>query len=219
MVDIVGAGFGRTGTLSLKAALEQLGFGPCHHGFELMKRRDTVFDWLDAVEGKPVDWDSMYAGYKSTVDWPGARFWRELAAHDPASKVVLSVRDPEKWYESVHKTLYQAILNVPERLPAEVEPLIRLLNLLIWNGVFDGRFGDKDHALRVYEDHIAEVKREIPADRLLVFDVAEGWEPLCAFLGVPVPAEPFPRLNERDAYGAQQQARVAAAAAAASAAA
>ncbi|MDT3439587.1 MULTISPECIES: sulfotransferase family protein [unclassified Pseudofrankia] len=213
MVDIVGAGFGRTGTLSLKAALEQLGFGPCHHGFELMKRRETVFDWLDAVEGKPVDWDSMYAGYRSTVDWPGARFWRELAAHDPASKVVLSVRDPEKWYESVKNTLYQAILNVPEHLPAEVEPLIKLLRLLIWDGIFDGRFADKDHALRVYEDHIAEVKREIPADRLLVFDVAEGWEPLCAFLGVPVPAEPFPRLNERDAYAAQQQARVAAAAA------
>ncbi|ONH26098.1 sulfotransferase family protein [Pseudofrankia asymbiotica] len=209
MVDIVGAGFGRTGTLSLKGALEQLGFGPCHHGFELMKRRETVFDWLDVVEGKPADWDSLFAGYRSTVDWPGARFWRELAAHDPESKVVLSVRDPEKWYESVKNTLYQAILNVPEQLPDEVKPLIRLLNLLIWDGVFDGRFADKDHALRVYEDHIAEVKREIPADRLLVFDVAEGWEPLCAFLGVPVPAEPFPRLNERDAYTAQQQARVA----------
>jgi len=207
MIDIVGAGFGRTGTLSLKAALERLGFGPCHHGFELMKRRETVFGWLDAVDGKPADWDGLFAGYRSTVDWPGARFWRELAAEYPDSKVILTERDPEKWYESVRTTLYQAILNVPAQLPDEVKPLIQLLNALIWDGVFGGRFADKSHALRVYADHNAEVKREIPADRLLVFDVAEGWEPLCAFLDVPVPPEPFPRLNDREVYGAAQRTR------------
>ncbi|MDT3438822.1 MULTISPECIES: sulfotransferase family protein [unclassified Pseudofrankia] len=207
MVDIVGAGFGRTGTRSLKAALEQLGFGPCHHGSEVFKRRDTVFDWLDAVEGKPVDWDSVYTGYRSTVDWPGARFWRELAAHNSASKVILSVRDPEKWYESMNNTLFRAIQNAPATLPPEVEPLVRLLNKVIWDGVFEGRFADKDHALRVYEEHVAKVTREIPADRLLVFNVTEGWEPLCIFLGVPVPAEPFPRLNDRGAFATLQQAR------------
>ncbi|MBL7501840.1 sulfotransferase family protein [Frankia sp. CNm7] len=211
MVGIIGAGFGRTGTLSLKTALEQLGFGPCHHGYDLMTQREAVPEWLSAAEGGPVDWDAVYGQYKATVDWPGARFWRELAEYYPDAPVILTVRDPGEWYESVSNTLHQTRLRIPAELPPEVAPLIRILDLVIWDGTFGGRFADRDHALRVFAEHDAAVRREIPADRLLVFDVAQGWEPLCSFLGIPVPADPFPRANESGGFEAEQRARLAAA--------
>ncbi|WP_313950084.1 sulfotransferase family protein, partial [Frankia casuarinae] len=109
MINIIGAGFGRTGTLSLKLALEQLGYGPCHHMDEVLAHRETIAAWTSAAEGAPVDWDSLYGQYRSTVDWPGARFWRELADHYPSARVILTVRDPEKWYDSARSTLFQAI--------------------------------------------------------------------------------------------------------------
>ncbi|KDA41575.1 sulfotransferase family protein [Frankia sp. B2] len=211
MINIIGAGFGRTGTLSLKLALEQLGYGPCHHMDEVLAHRETIAAWTSAAEGAPVDWDSLYGQYRSTVDWPGARFWRELADHYPSARVILTVRDPEKWYDSARSTLFQAISNRPARMSAEAMRVITMMNLVVWDGVFKGRFADKDHALQVFAEHNAAVQREISADRLLVFDVAQGWGPLCDFLGVPVPGEQFPRLNNREAYAAKHRERVVAA--------
>ncbi|WP_167534329.1 sulfotransferase family protein [Frankia casuarinae] len=152
-----------------------------------------------------------YGQYRSTVDWPGARFWRELADHYPSARVILTVRDPEKWYDSARSTLFQAISNRPARMSAEAMRVITMMNLVVWDGVFKGRFADKDHALQVFAEHNAAVQREISADRLLVFDVAQGWGPLCDFLGVPVPGEQFPRLNNREAYAAKHRERVVAA--------
>lgn len=195
MLDVIGVGFGRTGTRSLQNALEVLGFGPCHHMLGMFEYPDEIQHWRHAVKGEPTDWDEVYAGYRSTVDWPGARFWRELVAYYPQAKVVLTVRDPQRWYESARNSIYAAMLP-PDPGTDPVFTAIRTMSEeVVWQGVFDGRFEDAEYALSVYEGHIAAVRREVPADRLLVFDVTEGWEPLCDHLGVEVPDEPFPRLN------------------------
>ncbi|HVV20526.1 MAG TPA: sulfotransferase [Pseudonocardiaceae bacterium] len=206
MVDVVGAGFGRTGTLSLKAALERLGFGPCLHMEEVLASPDATARWTGV--GPDADWDALFRGYRSTVDWPGARFWRELVGHYPAAPVILTVRDRDAWYDSADTALYRPYVHV--RDGNGVAAMKAMLGSVIWDGTFDGRFADRDHALRVFDEHSAAVRREIPAQRLLVFEVAQGWAPLCDFLGVPVPDEPFPHLNDRASFLAKQQARLAA---------
>ncbi|GAB3977380.1 sulfotransferase family protein [Plantactinospora veratri] len=202
---VIGVGFGRTGTRSTKEALELLGFGPCHHMAELFEHPETIGDWLRAAQGGPVDWSRLLDGYHSTVDWPSVYFWRELIDVYPEAKVLLTVRDPERWYDSVRSTIYQSrTLDVESAPPGlrqafETRPELldqpRLTETLIWQGTFGGRFEDREHALKVYAEHLAEVRATVPADRLGEFDVAQGWEPLCEFLGVDVPAEPFPLLN------------------------
>jgi hypothetical protein len=202
MLEVIGAGFGRTGTLSLKAALERLGFGPCHHMLGLFDKPEEIPLWRDAAQGKPVDWNAMYEGYRSSVDWPGARFWRELADHYPQSKIILTVRDPERWYDSALGTIHRAAVDDSPASPVLTE--MRAMSCdVVWDGVFDGHFTDRAHALRVYDDHIEAVRNRIPADRLLVFEVSEGWEPLCSFLSVPVPADPFPRSNDKGDFDAR----------------
>jgi len=214
---VIGAGFGRTGTASLKAALELLGFGPCYHMSVVIAEPHRVRQWLGVGErplpGGPADWDEVFAGFDSALDWPAASYWRELAEHYPSAKVILTVRDPERWYDSVSTTIFARAL-AERRLPARrraVRWLVarrspdfalypRMARATVHDRVFGGRIDDRAHVLDVYERHIAEVKAAIPPERLLVLDVAEGWEPLCAFLGVPVPDEPFPQSNERAAW-------------------
>jgi hypothetical protein len=205
MLEIIGAGFGRTGTLSLKAALERLGFGPCHHMQEVFGHQESIPHWERAARGEDVDWQEIYGQYRSTVDWPGSRFWRELADFYPEAKVILTVRDPQRWYDSAFNSIYQGMLAQPPRQAQEDVRLTRLKSLtasVVWDGIFDGRFADEEHAKKIFAEHNEAVRREIPADRLLVFDISQGWGPLCAFLGVPVPDEPFPQLNDRKAFSA-----------------
>jgi Sulfotransferase domain len=197
MLDVIGVGFGRTGTLSLKNALETLGFGPCHHMLGLFENPAEIPNWKRAGEGRPVDWHDVYAGYRSTVDWPGARFWRELLTEFPEAKVILTVRDPESWYESALNTIYAAMLPPDPGTDPVFTQLREMSDLVVWQGVFEGRFSEAAHALKIFEEHNAAVRQEVPADRLLVFEVGDGWEPLCDHLGVPVPDVPFPRLNDR----------------------
>ncbi|SNQ47476.1 conserved hypothetical protein [Frankia canadensis] len=212
MLDVIGVGFGRTGTLSLKAALEQLGFGPCQHMDEVLAhRRHTIPYWTDAADGKPVNWEALFEGCRSTVDWPGARFWRELVEAYPAARVIHTVRDPERWYASARNTIFRAVSSTPPNLNEQGRQVVTMMNALIWDGVFGGRFADRDRALEIFAEHTAAVRREVPARRLLVFDVTHGWEPLCDFLGVPVPAGPFPRANATAAFAAKQRERFAAA--------
>ncbi len=225
-MKVIGAGFGRTGTRSLQAALELLGFGPCYHMATVIAEPYRVRQWLDVGEGRSRDWDTLFAGFRSAVDWPAAAYWRELAAHHPDAKVILTVRDPGRWYDSVSETIFRAFLE--QRRPPPHRRLIRWLvrRLVAWRApdfalfprmaratfidpVFDGRLDDRDHVLEVFERHIAEVKDAIPAERLLVFEAGDGWEPLCAFLGVPVPAQPYPRVNERAAFRRQRPRRLA----------
>lgn len=200
-MEVVGAGFGRTGTLSLKEALDHLGFGPTYHMTEVMATPRHKAVWRRAAAGVPVDWDDLFAGYRSTVDWPGARFWRELLRAYPDAKVVLSVRDPDRWYDSVRETIFRmsgSFAAFAGLLYPPARGMHALTGDVIWNGTFAGRFADKEYALGVYRRHNDDVRAEVPGDRLLVFEVREGWEPLCAFLGVPVPDVPFPHVNDRE---------------------
>jgi hypothetical protein len=200
-MDVIGAGFGRTGTLSLKAALEQIGFGPCAHMVPLIEDQDQARKWLDAAHDVPGALDAATAGFRSTVDWPGAYFWRELVERHPAAKVVLTVRDPEAWYESTSRTIYPAAMKALDR--PEMPPFVRMVHAVVWDGTFKARFADKDFAIGVFEEHNEAVRRAVPAERLLEFEVKQGWGPLCDFLGVPAPAGDFPRLNDTAAFQAR----------------
>jgi len=198
MLRVIGAGFGRTGTTSLKKALEQLGFGPCYHFTEMLKR-GHVGRWLAVAEhpgGLGVDWDRLFRGYASVTDWPAAAYYRELAAHYPDAKLILSVRDPGDWHASIGRTLLPMRRALVEWMPW-FGAIARLTDVVVWDGVFDGRATDRQYAIDVFERHCDEVRAAFPDDRLLVFDVREGWAPLCDFLDVPVPENvSFPRSND-----------------------
>ena len=196
-LKVVGAGFGRTGTLSLKTALEMLGFGPCYHMREVFPRPEHIAMWHRLAFGHPIDWDELFRGFSATVDWPSTRWWREIAAHYPAAKVLLSVRDPEAWYKSMSDTIYQPMKSpAPDGTPELLRLQTEMVREAILAQTFDNRFEDKAHAIEVFERHNREVRDAIDPARLLVFDVREGWAPLCRFLEVPIPDEPFPRLND-----------------------
>ena len=210
-IKIIGAGLGRTGTMSLKAALEELGFGKCYHMIELLKNPEQIDYWEAAGRDEAIAWDELFTGYQATVDYPACRYWRELMQYYPEAKVLLSVRDPDSWYESANSTIYRVEPGLFEKLKLLVKlpfsprlrhmvRIFRMVRCVIWQGDFEGRFEDKQFALERFQQHIEEVKRTVPAERLLVFHVKEGWEPLCRFLEVPVPAKPFPRLNDRSDF-------------------
>jgi hypothetical protein len=204
-IKVIGAGFGRTGTASLKAALEQLGFDKCYHMIEVFQNPAHAQVWIDASQGRPVDWDALFKGYQATVDWPGAAFYQELMRRYPDAKVLLSVRDPERWYRSALDTIYGAARPSHRSWLARLIPMFgrmnRLLEGIVWKGTFQGRFEDKQYAIDIFNQHNEEVTRVVPPERLLVYDIKEGWEPLCRFLGVPVPKDmPFPHLNDTAAF-------------------
>lgn len=196
-LKVIGAGFGRTGTLSLKNALEKIGYGPCYHMMEVFSRPEHVAMWHRLAFEHSMDWDLLFRDFNATVDWPAARWWREMAAHFPTAKVLLSVRDPEAWYKSMNDTIYQAMKRpVPDGLPEPFRLQNEMVQKAIVKETFDNRFEDKAYAIEVFNRHNQAVRDAIEPARLLVFDVREGWVPLCRFLQVPVPDEPFPRLND-----------------------
>lgn len=189
---VVGAGLGRTGTLSLKAALERLLGGPCYHGSEVFTRPDHVDSWTSAARGEPVDWHALFDGFHATVDWPAAAFWKEIAAAFPDALILLSTRESvDSWYRSAHETIFQY---APF---ADTSPVLKMFAT-----VLDARFTpdaeDPEAAKAAYERHNAHVRATAPGDRLVEWTPRDGWGPLCEALGVPVPAEPFPRLNTKD---------------------
>jgi hypothetical protein len=195
-LDVIGVGLGRTGTLSLKVALEMLGLKPCYHMVEVWANPASIGDWLQAANGRP-NWQKIFDGFSATVDYPGCHFWRELTAAYPKAKVVLTVRDPEGWFESTQATIFSPQLR--DRVGAS--PAAEFLQKTVW-GAFGSGIDDRDHMIAAFERHSADVRRAIPQDRLLELEVAQGWEPLCEFLAVRVPTKPFPRLNSREELGA-----------------
>ena len=205
-MQVIGAGFGRTGTMSLKGALEELGFGPCFHMIDLIRDPVRVDLWADAVEDRPVDWHAVFDGYAATVDWPGCSFYEPLLEVFPDAKVLLTVRDPEAWYESTLRTIHavQAAARGGELAGGTQAPpsprVMRVIGSLIWDGTFEGRFQDREFAIGVFNRHNEAVKARVPAERLLVHEIRDGWEPLAEFLEVPVPATPFPHLNDTAAF-------------------
>ena len=190
-LQVIGAGFGRTGTLSMRDALVRLGFGPCDHMAENFRHPERFTLWEEALRckdaGEPIDWRPLLDGFRAIMDFPGAYFWRELIAAHPDAKVILTIRDPERWYDSAQATIF----SVPE------EQMSGVAQELDRTRIFGDRLDDRAHCQAVFTRHNQVVQETVPPERLLVFDVKEGWEPLCAFLDVPVPEdEPFPRVNE-----------------------
>ena len=203
-LEVVGAGFGRTGTMSLKLALERLGFDKCYHMIEVMQHPDHVPLWERAHQGEPIDWAALFEGYRASVDWPSCNLWREQLAAFPGAKVILSLRDPVKWHESVMNTIWPSSRDAAASDDPRQRAFGQWAQRIIWDRVFDGRIEDRDHAIAVYEAHAASVRAEVPADRLLEFDPGDGWAPLCAFLDVPVPEEPYPRTNTTEEFNARR---------------
>lgn len=202
-LEIVGAGLGRTGTNSMRLALDHLGFGPCHHMFEVVNNDWQLPLWEAVVDGTSADWEAIFAGYRSAVDWPSASYWRELAAHYPDAKVLLTTREPESWWRSISKTI---LGKGPERDWSD-QPYkkrrIAMNNQLIDQEFFGGKTEDRDHVIGCFEAHNRAVEEAIPEGRRLTYRVGDGWQPLCAWLGVPVPDRPFPKSNSTAEFRAR----------------
>jgi hypothetical protein len=198
-LEIIGAGFGRTGTNSLKLALERLGFGPCHHMHAVAADEAQVPLWLAAADGQ-ANWDRIFSGFRAQVDWPGARFWRELAATYARARVILTDRPSADWCRSFLGTVGAELASEPHTSDPLAQDRRRIQRMIIGDQVFGGRIDDPAHLRAVYEAHRHAVIRTIAPSRLLVFDVGQGWDPLCSFLGVRVPPEPFPRTNSAEEF-------------------
>jgi len=190
---VIGAGLGRTGTLSLKLALEHIGLGPCYHMSEMLANmRSHLPLWLDATRGE-TECAAIFSGYQSTCDYPGCTYWRALAQAYPDAKIVLTVRDPDSWFESVSATIFSD----EHRARFEGNPMMaEFIRSTIFNQI-DPIVKDKEALIAFFNDWNRSVIDEVPPERLLVYQAKDGWGPLCEFLGVPVPAEPYPRVNSR----------------------
>ncbi len=197
-LKVFGLGFGRTGTESMKNALELLGHGPCYHMFEVLPHPDRVETWIDLVTGKAPDWDRVFEGYHASVDWPGAFFWKEISEHYPEAKLILTIRDADAWYDSMSKTILPL-------LKASSEDPNGLANQMFIKRQFAGNIDDRAHVIDIYNRHNDAVKAAFGPDRLLVYELGSGWQPLCDFLGVEVPGVPYPRGNSAAEFGANIQ--------------
>lgn len=189
-LKVVGAGVGRTGTHSLKLALEKLLDAPCHHMMEILADPSQIPAWIDAIEGRPVDWSAMLAGYRTVVDWPGASFWPELSQANPHALILLSVRDPESWYRSASNTIFPGIDSMQGEGRVWMDAVQRLLRER-----FSDQLDDPTAMMDAYVRHNVAVRAGVPAERLLEWQLGDGWEPICERLGVSVPDEPFPVTN------------------------
>lgn len=196
-MKLINAGLGRTGTTSLKAALEQLGYNSIHHTTDLFFSPKQMDIWEGAFEGQNVNWRAFYEKY-DVADWPAGLFYKEIITAHPEAKVMITVRDPEQWFESINGTLTQ--LNSIKLPIPHVRRIKRFLETYAINGLFQGKMDDKEFMVQFYENYVASVKEFVTDKQLLVFNVREGWEPLCTFLEMEVPDEPFPRANTRGGF-------------------
>ncbi|HEY1561105.1 MAG TPA: sulfotransferase [Caulobacteraceae bacterium] len=192
-LKVVGSGLGRTGSFSLKLALEQLGFGPCHHMVEVFAHPETTPLWVAASHGRP-DWETVFKDYVSAVDYPTAGFWREIADSYPDAKVIHTERDPDAWFDSTQATIF-APGSFADNPPPQLKEFFES-----FTGPLAGHIHDRAFMTDFFRRHSDEVKATIAPERLLVLQVGEGWERLCAFLGVPVPGTPYPQENTREQF-------------------
>lgn len=198
-LKIIGAGLGRTGTKTLQTALIELGFGPCHHMTEVFHLPEQAAFWLRASQGEVVDWEEIFAPYLACVDWPAAYFYQQLADRYPDAKVILSRRDPQLWYNSMSETILKRLSqNVATSHQNPNDPR-RFIEYIIARDTF-GYDLSQANVIAAFERHNAQVISNISAERLLVFTPAQGWEPLCRFLGIDIPDTPFPRTNSREEF-------------------
>lgn len=196
MLKVIGAGMGRTGTESLRSALLELGFSRCHHMYEIRDDQSLLQPWKNiATTGKLPNWHDVFEGFDAQTDWPGAVYWREISEAFPNAKVVLTIRDADAWHDSILKTIAQKLQDRHLVSDSNVRERLEVSNSLVNDGLFDGEIADPVRAKSVFQQHIQTVTNTIAPERLLVFDVAEGWGPLCRFLQLPEPNVPFPRRN------------------------
>ena len=205
-MKLIGAGLPRTGTLSQKVALEMLGLAPCYHMVNVLGDLDEALVWRRALEGEQP-WEEVFDGYQSTVDWPGSFFYKELVEFYPDAKVLLSVRDADGWERSMRDTIWgvfygdiliRDLSSARTRVDPNWNGYIELM-LEMWEQsglISDGAETDPESMKQAMERFNQEVQQTVPADRLLVWSVGDGWEPLCNFLELPVPDTPFPHLND-----------------------
>ncbi|MDF1775040.1 MAG: hypothetical protein P1V13_03360 [Rhizobiaceae bacterium] len=193
-LEIIGAGFGRTGTYSLKAALEHLGFGPCHHMSEVVSDPRQIKAWCAVTEGRP-DFDAIFSGFRSAVDFPVSAYWQDVLTATPNARVILSHREAEDWYGSFSQTILPLILD-KEAWPQNAAPWFEMIEKVIIGKALGGRT-DRDGILKAYRANEAAARELEAQGKVLVFNVRDGWEPLCRFLGVDLPDAPFPKTNAR----------------------
>lgn len=197
-ISIIGVGVGRTGTYSLRMAINQLGYGPCHHMEEVLKNMDVQVPlWSEALKGN-ANWSSIYKDFKSAVDWPTAGFFRELIKEYPTAKFILTERNPENWADSFGSTIYK-LIEGKDKAPEKMHDWLNMANAVITKTGFPLGL-DREGLINGFIAHNKAVREIIPEEQLLVFQVKEGWEPLCKFLNVPAPEEPFPRTNNREEF-------------------
>jgi hypothetical protein len=194
---VVGAGMGRTGTMSLKLALTRLLGAPCYHMVEVFAKPAHFALWTAAGRGQPVDWNALFEGYTSAVDWPAAAFWPELAAAFPDAHVLLSTRDSASWWKSASETILAP--SSPAFVPG---PMSEMIDAVLGSR-FTKQIHDREAAIAAYERGNAHVRATVPAGRLVEWTAKDGWGPLCKMLGVPVPAEPFPHANTTEEFKAR----------------
>ena len=198
---VIGSGFGRTGTASLKRALETLGFGPCHHMEEVLAHPEQVPYWQAVFAGESVDLDKVFNGYRAQVDWPGCHVWRQLATAYPQAKVIHTLRPEDAWWTSFSATIGKLLtIHKDLPMPPHVAAMMNATETALVRQTFGCPPTDRAGVLAAYRRRTEEVRATIPRERLLVFDVSEGWEPLCAFLAVPVPSTAFPRVNSTQEF-------------------
>ena len=190
-LKVIGTGWGRTGTDSMREALTILGFGPCHHMFEINASPKLRNAWRALAKGATPDWDMLFAGYNACVDWPSVSWWRELIAIYPDAKVILTARPADSWWTSYAQTILLSITSNPD--------MDSLVHTLIAAKDMQGRPDDRDHVIALYKAHVAEVMAEVPPGRLLVHHLGDGWGPLCAHLGMAVPDQAYPNRNQSEA--------------------
>ena len=196
-LKVIGSGLGRTGTLSLKAALEHIGFGPCHHMSEVIGNTAQIDLCSDVAVGNP-DYNAIFTGFQSAVDFPVAAYWQEVLAANPDARVVLCQRDPAEWYESFSQTILPLIMD-KSKWPKAATPWFKMIEKVIIGKALKGRM-DKDGILAAYRDNETAVRALAKTGRALIFQTREGWLPLCTFLGTEVPVEPYPKSNERKEF-------------------
>ena len=210
-LKVIGTGLGRTGTYSLKLAIEQLGVGKCYHMVELFQQPERLKYFKKAEKGEEVNWNELFNGYKAAVDYPVARYYKQITEFYPEAKVIHTLRDPEEWYESASATIFWAsnpyslrILKMAVHLPFSSEARRRIPVLMYNRKLSELEFGkdleNKEKVIKRYNKHYEEVIKTIPDDRLLLFDPKSGWEPLCRFLKLPVPLIPYPKSNTRKEF-------------------
>lgn len=201
-LSVIGTGFGRTGTGSMKRALEILGLGPCHHLDDLLAQPAQPPFWRAAAAGQAVEWRQALAGFRSQMNWPGAFVWRELAEAFPQARLIHTVRHDEDWWQSFSHTLAPLVRTHRQRkLPEAAHAGLEAFAALCDRSPGEGLLLDRQAALTAYHQRTMDILDTVLPSRVLVFDVTQdGWKPLCKFLGVPVPDVPFPHLNRRDEF-------------------